>query len=78
MLFLLFVMRYICSTLRVSGFALLLSLLSSLGQPAQAQGPGTGGPRPGATNAPIDGGASLLLAAGAAYGLRRLRRAKQA
>ncbi|MCB2377236.1 hypothetical protein LGH70_06560 [Hymenobacter sp. BT635] len=52
-----------------------LILLGSL-QPAQAQGPGTGGPRPGATNAPIDGGVSLLLAAGAAYGLQRLRKAR--
>lgn len=41
----------------------------------QAQGPGSGGPRP--TVVPIDGGASLLLAAGAAYGLRRLRKARQ-
>lgn len=36
--------------------------------------PGSGGPTPGATTAvPIDGGASLLLAAGGAYGLKRLR-----
>lgn len=36
-------------------------------------GPGSGGPTPGgATQAPIDGGVSLLLAAGAAYGVRRL------
>jgi hypothetical protein len=40
---------------------------------ARAQGPGLGGPRPGATDVPIDGGASLLLAAGAAYGLKKLR-----
>ncbi|MET4075188.1 PID-CTERM protein-sorting domain-containing protein [Hymenobacter sp. UYCo722] len=42
---------------------------------ALAQGPGSGGPTPtGApTQIPIDGGASLLLAAGGAYGLKRLR-----
>ncbi|WP_188810593.1 PID-CTERM protein-sorting domain-containing protein [Hymenobacter cavernae] len=50
-------------------------------QAALAQGPGSGGPTPGApadptepTAVPIDGGASLLLASGAAYGLRKLRR----
>ena len=40
--------------------------------------PGSGGPTPGpaapgATGVPIDGGASLLLASGVAYGLKRLR-----
>lgn len=43
--------------------------------------PGSGGPAPGTqtNNVPIDGGASLLLASGVAYGLRRLkqRRASQ-
>ncbi|GAB3824084.1 PID-CTERM protein-sorting domain-containing protein [Hymenobacter jeollabukensis] len=42
-----------------------------------AQDPGSGGPTPGApepTAVPIDGGASLLLAGGAAYALRRLRK----
>jgi len=50
-------------------------LATSLSLPAVAQGPGTGGPAPGAvpTAVPIDGGASLLLAGGAAYGLRKLR-----
>ncbi|WP_019946929.1 PID-CTERM protein-sorting domain-containing protein [Hymenobacter aerophilus] len=39
-----------------------------------AQGPGPGGPVPNQPTAvPIDGGAGLLLAAGAAYGLKRLR-----
>lgn len=43
---------------------------------AHAQTPGTGGPQPSApdpTQVPIDGGASLLLASGVAYGLKRLR-----
>lgn len=47
---------------------------------AQAQAPGTGGPTPSTptpTDVPIDGGASLLLAAGAAYGLKRLRTARR-
>ncbi|TGE26067.1 hypothetical protein E5K00_01625 [Hymenobacter aquaticus] len=51
---------------------LLLVTFGSRFQQARAQGPGNGGPQPGATNAPIDGGISLLLAAGAGYGLRRL------
>ena len=60
-------------------FCLLVGL--SLNQiPAQAQ-PGTGGPFPGAgvgpVETPLDGGVSLLLAAGAAYGLRRLRGRRQ-
>jgi hypothetical protein len=51
---------------------LFLVLLGS--SSTRAQGPGEGGPQPPATNAPLDGGASLLLAAGAAYGLKKLRR----
>lgn len=47
----------------------LLVLASTL--VAQAQGPGSGGPSP--TAVPIDGGASLLLAAGVGYGLKKLR-----
>jgi hypothetical protein len=39
---------------------------------AQAQNPNSGGPTP-PTAVPIDGGVSLLLASGAAYGLRKLR-----
>jgi hypothetical protein len=52
-----------------------LLLVGAGGQAAMAQ-PSSGGPAPGAadpTAVPIDGGASLLLTAGAAYGLRRLR-----
>lgn len=53
---------------------LAVAIVGLTSQAASAQGPGVGGPQPGATTAPIDGGASLLLAAGAAYGLHRLRR----
>lgn len=54
--------------------ALVLLALAS-----HAQLPGSGGPAsdPDAptdpTNVPLDGGASLLLASGLAYGLKRLR-----
>jgi hypothetical protein len=53
----------------------LILFLVLLGSSAtQAQGPGEGGPRPpAATNAPLDGGASLLLASGAVYALKNLR-----
>jgi hypothetical protein len=50
--------------------AALLGILTSVS--AYAQGPGSGGPS-APTGVPIDGGASLLLASGAAYGLRKLR-----
>jgi hypothetical protein len=46
-----------------------------------AQTPTTGGPTPTAspdpTPVPLDGGASLLLASGVAYGLRRLRQRRK-
>ena len=48
-----------------------LTSLSALAQP------GSGGPAPGATTSvPIDGGASLLLAGGIGYAVRKLRRKK--
>ncbi|MCC3159869.1 hypothetical protein LJ737_21690 [Hymenobacter sp. 15J16-1T3B] len=50
---------------------------------APAQTPGSGGPTPGTpaadpTAVPLDGGASLLLAGGAAYALNRLRKRRPA
>ena len=61
----------------VTALALSLSALSSLSAWAQ---PSTTGPAPDGTAAPtgvpIDGGASLLLAGGVAYGLRKLRQRK--
>jgi hypothetical protein len=49
------------------GFVVSLGLIE-----AKAQGgPGNGGPTP--TNIPIDGGASLLVAGGVAFGLKKLR-----
>ncbi|MCC3160498.1 hypothetical protein LJ737_24895 [Hymenobacter sp. 15J16-1T3B] len=61
-----------------SGAALLLLLLLT-GPASLAQTPGSGGPTPGTpaadpTAVPLDGGASLLLLAGAGVGLRALRR----
>ncbi|MCC2546567.1 hypothetical protein LJY25_08945 [Hymenobacter sp. BT175] len=46
-------------------------------QTASAQDPDSGGPTPTPTAVPIDAGASLLLAAGAAYGLKKLRDARR-
>ncbi|WP_035562619.1 PID-CTERM protein-sorting domain-containing protein [Hymenobacter sp. IS2118] len=61
--------------LALTALSLTLSALSGL--PALAQ-PSSTGPRPDAapTAVPIDGGATLLLAGGVAYGLRRLRQRK--
>lgn len=57
----------LCGTL----CCVLLTAIAALAQP------GSGGPSPGTpanpTAVPIDGGISLLLAAGGAYGLKRLR-----
>jgi hypothetical protein len=62
--------------------ALLMGLLLVGAAAAHAQAPGNGGstggppaPQPQAdpTAVPLDGGASLLLASGVAYGVRRLR-----
>ena len=70
-------MRHIASAFRLILTAAGVCLLAGSLVPALAQ-PGSGGPQPGAPTAvPIDGGASLLLAAGAAYGLKRLREAKR-
>jgi hypothetical protein len=52
---------------------LALGMLLSLSASAQ---PSTGGPVPSTpdpTAVPLDGGASLLLASGVAYGIRQLR-----
>lgn len=50
----------------------LFTAVTALAQPS------TGGPAPGTTPAavPLDGGASILLATGVAYGLKRLRAAR--
>ncbi|MCC3159263.1 hypothetical protein LJ737_18620 [Hymenobacter sp. 15J16-1T3B] len=59
-------------------YLLLLPLLG-FAAAAGAQTPGSGGPTPGTpaadpTAVPLDGGASLLLAGGAAYALSGLRK----
>lgn len=51
---------------------ILFTAASALAQPGSG-GPGPGTQPPNPTSVPIDGGASLLLAAGGAYGLKRLR-----
>jgi len=57
----------------------MVIMLSATGL-SLAQGPGGGGPEPGpgnggggATDVPVDGGISLLLAGGVAYGVKHLR-----
>ena len=59
-----------------------LFLTSAAFTGAMAQ-PGSGGPGPGTqppdpTAVPLDGGASLLLAAGVGFGVKRLRQRRQA
>ena len=59
----------------------LFGLLLGLGRLAAAQAPESTGPSPQAsdpTAVPLDGGASLLLAGGVAYGLRRLQQRRRA
>ena len=67
-------------------FALFFSLLlAGAGVQHAAAQPSSGGPQPGAgptgptgpTGVPLDGGASLLLAGGVAYGLRKLRQRRR-
>lgn len=57
--------------------ALVVGLLAAV--PAVAQ-PSTGGPTPQVdpTTVPLDGGASLLLASGVAFGLKKLHNRRRA
>ncbi|WP_354585582.1 PID-CTERM protein-sorting domain-containing protein [Hymenobacter sp. UYCo722] len=49
-------------------------MLIAVGGTVLAQAPADGGPSPtGPTAIPLDGGVSLLLAGGLAYGLKHLR-----
>ena len=57
---------------------LFLLLVGWAGAQHAAAQPTSGGPTPGATGVPLDGGASLLLAGGVDYGLRRLRQRRRA
>ena len=63
----------------LSSAALFAAIWALNASTALAQ-PGSGGPTPGAapTSIPIDGGVSLLLAGGVAYGLKRLRTRREA
>jgi hypothetical protein len=59
-------------------FTLLVLLTFGSLTGAHAQAPGSTGPAPGAPAAvPLDGGASLLLASGVAYGVRHLRQRRK-
>lgn len=58
----------------------VFTLVVAVGTAALAQG--TGGPLPGGTTPdptaiPLDGGVSLLLAGGVAYGLKHLRKRRK-
>lgn len=63
-----FFMKLISVVVACAGLLLLLPAGVAL-----AQEPGSGGPTPNPTAVPIDGGASLLLAAGVGLGLKKLR-----
>ncbi|MBJ6145064.1 PID-CTERM protein-sorting domain-containing protein [Hymenobacter sp. BT559] len=68
------------SSLRLALAAAGLWLLTGALAATQAQTPTTGGPVPQAPDpaaVPLDGGASLLVAAGVGFGLRKLRRLRQ-
>lgn len=64
-----------------SAAVVLLAVSGLLSPRAQAQSPTATGPAPAAPTGPaavpLDGGASLLLASGVAYGVRRLRLRRQ-
>ncbi|WP_133272244.1 PID-CTERM protein-sorting domain-containing protein [Hymenobacter radiodurans] len=62
-------MKKLVSLFSLSALVFLLSLAIT---PVQGKDKDKGGP----TDAPIDGGASLLLAGGAAYALRRINKAR--
>ena len=65
----------------LSALCVLFSAATALAQPS-SDGPGSGGPTPSPTvdptAVPIDGGASLLLASGVAFGLKKLRDRRKA
>ena len=68
---------FLRSALAAAGLWLLTGALAG----THAQTPTTGGPEPQApdpTAVPLDGGASLLVAAGIGFGWRKLRRLRQA
>ncbi|RSK43493.1 PID-CTERM protein-sorting domain-containing protein [Hymenobacter perfusus] len=71
-------MKNLATACRLAFAAGSLLLLTGAFSSAQAQGPGSTGPVPDPTAVPIDGGASLLLAAGVGFGLKKLRDRRRA
>lgn len=66
-------MRHVCSSVVRLVAIWVLTSVAAFAQP------GSGGPAPDPTDptaVPLDGGASLLLAGGVAYGLNKLRAAR--
>ena len=61
----------------LSSAALVLAVWARASAAAHAQAPSSGGPAPAATAVPLDGGASLLLAGGIGYAVRKLRQRRQ-
>ena len=63
----------------MKSFLLTAAFVAAAYSLAQAQAPADGGPAPSSpTQTPLDGGASLLLASGIGYALRRLRQCRKA
>ena len=58
--------------------ALALTSLATFAQPNPNPNAPNGGPQPGPSGVPIDGGLGLLTAAGAAWAIRHLRAERQA
>jgi hypothetical protein len=55
------------------GLVCMLSCTAMISYALTIPPKGGGGGHPGHTNAPFDGGASLLIAAGVAYGVKKAR-----
>ncbi|MDO7849285.1 hypothetical protein Q5H92_23175 [Hymenobacter sp. M29] len=70
------VLNTLRSRLPLVGLALLLAAAAAQAQPSSG-GPAPGSPAADPTATPLDGGASLLLAGGVGYALKRLRQRRR-